>query len=112
MYERHNQPLISRKAFSRRMGLHLLVAFGLLCISLGVGILGYRIFENLSWLDSLLNAFMILGGMGEVAPLMTSGGKIFASLYALFSGMVFLVIAGILVAPVAHRLLHRMHLEQ
>jgi hypothetical protein len=112
MYERHNQPLISRKAFTRRLGLHFLVSMGLLVVSLGIGILGYRIFENLSWLDSLLNASMILGGMGEVAPLMTAGGKVFASLYALFSGMIFLVIAGILVAPVAHRILHRMHLEK
>ncbi len=112
MYERHNQPLLSRRAFARRMAVHLLVAFGLLVVSLGAGVLGYRGFEGLSWLDSLLNASMILGGMGEVAPLMTAGGKIFASVYSLFSGMVFLVVAGVMVAPVAHRILHRMHLDK
>ena len=112
MYERHNQPLIPRKAFLRRVAAHALLAFGLLTLSLGIGVLGYRGFESLSWLDSLLNASMLLGGMGEVSPLQTVGGKIFASFYSLFSGIVFLVVAGLLVAPVAHRILHRMHLEK
>jgi hypothetical protein len=112
MYERHNQPLISRNVFARRVALHTLLAIGLLSLSLGIGVLGYRGFEKLSWLDSLLNAAMLLGGMGEVSPLMTVGGKLFASFYSLFSGIVFLVVAGVLVAPVAHRILHRMHLEK
>jgi hypothetical protein len=112
MYERHNQPLIPRKAFFKRLGGHLLVALLLLVVSLGIGIMGYHGFEKLSWLDSLLNASMILGGMGPVNPILTDGGKIFASLYALFSGVVFLVVAGIVVAPVAHRIMHRMHLEK
>ena len=112
MYERHNQPLIPRKAFFKRLGGHILVAFLLLVVSLGIGILGYHGFEKLPWVDSLLNASMILGGMGPVNPILTDGGKIFASLYALFSGVVFLVVAGIVVAPVAHRIMHRMHLEK
>jgi hypothetical protein len=112
MYERHNQPLIPRGAFFKRLGGHVLVAFLLLVVSLGIGILGYHGFEKLPWLDSLLNASMILGGMGPVNPILTDGGKIFASLYALFSGVVFLVVAGIVVAPVAHRIMHRMHLEK
>jgi hypothetical protein len=112
MYERHNQPLIPRKVFVNRVAKHALLAFGLLTFSLAIGILGYRGFERLSWLDSLLNASMLLGGMGEINPLKTVGGKIFASFYSLFSGMVFLVVAGLLVAPVAHRILHRMHLEK
>jgi len=95
-----------------RVAAHSLLAFGLLTLSLGIGILGYRGFEGLSWLDSLLNASMLLGGMGEISPLLTVGGKIFASFYSLFSGIVFLVVAGVLVAPVAHRILHSMHLEQ
>ena len=112
MYERHNQPLISRKAFIRRMLTHTSLALGLVIVSLGAGILGYHFLENLPWIDSLLNASMILGGMGPVNALTTDAGKIFASLYALFSGMVFLVVAGLLVAPVAHRILHRMHLDK
>ena len=112
MYERHNQPLIPRKAFVRRVASHALLALGLLILSLGIGVLGYRGFEKLSWLDSLLNASMLLGGMGEINPLLTVGGKLFASFYSLFSGIVFLVVAGLLVAPVAHRILHRMHLEK
>ncbi len=112
MYERHNQPLIPRNAFLKRLGGHILVAFLLLVVSLGIGILGYHGFEKLPWLDSLLNASMILGGMGPVNPILTDGGKIFASLYALFSGVVFLAVAGIVVAPVAHRIMHRMHMEK
>lgn len=112
MYERHNQPLIDRKLFISRVAKHALLALGLLTISLAIGILGYRGFERLSWLDSLLNASMLLGGMGEISPLLTVGGKIFASFYSLFSGIVFLVVASVLVAPVAHRILHRMHLQK
>jgi hypothetical protein len=112
MYERHNQPLISRKAFLKRLLTHSLLAFGLLALSLGIGVLGYHLFEKLSWLDALLNASMILGGMGPVNPIVTDGGKVFASLYALFSGVIFLVVAGLLVAPMAHRILHRMHLDK
>ena len=112
MYERPNQPLISRKAFIRRMLTHTSLALGLVIVSLGAGILGYHFLENLPWIDALLNASMILGGMGPVNALTTDAGKIFASLYALFSGMVFLVVAGLLVAPVAHRILHRMHLDK
>ena len=100
MYERHYEPLIPRAQFYRRVLYHMLVAFGTLAVSLGIGILGYHLFENLSWLDSLLNASMILGGMGPVDLLHTAGGKWFASLYALFSGMIFLATAGIIVAPI------------
>ena len=112
MYERHNQPVLPRKAFLRRVIIHTSVASLILLVSLGIGLLGYHGFEKFSWLDSLLNASMILGGMGPVNPVLTNGGKVFASLYALFSGMVFLVVAGLLVAPVAHRILHRMHLDK
>jgi hypothetical protein len=111
MYERHNQPLLPRRQFYRRVGMHLLLATSLLTVSLGIGVLGYHLFENLAWLDSLLNASMILGGMGPVNPIITPWGKAFASFYALFSGVIFLVVASILIAPVAHRILHRMHLD-
>jgi hypothetical protein len=79
--------------------------------SLGIGILGYHHFEHLSWLDSLLNASMILSSEGPVTPLQTDAGKWFASFYALFSGVVFISVISILSAPIAHRLLHQFHLE-
>jgi hypothetical protein len=83
----------------------------IILFSLGIGVLGYHLTEGLPWLDALLNASMILGGMGPVDPIRTDAGKWFASFYALFSGMVLLVAAGVLIAPVFHRFLHRFHLE-
>ena len=82
----------------------------LLLVSLAIGMLGYHFFENLSWIDSLLNASMILGGMGPVSPLQTNAGKIFASFYAIYSGVILLASVGILIAPIFHRFLHRFHL--
>ena len=79
--------------------------------SLTLGVLGYHLLEGLPWLDALLNASMILGGMGPVDALRTDGGKLFASIYALYSGLVVLVAAGILLAPIAHRIMHRMHMR-
>jgi hypothetical protein len=111
IYERRSEPLLPRRQFYRRLARHALVALGLMAGSLGIGILGYHLAEGLSWLDALLNASMILGGMGPVAELRTPAGKLFASFYALFSGAVFLGMAGIVIAPLAHRLLHRLHLE-
>jgi hypothetical protein len=111
MYERHSEPLIPVRLFFRRLILHALLALGITGAALGIGILGYSATEGMSFLDALLNASMILGGMGPVDALHTTAGKWFASFYALFAGMVFLVIAGILVAPVAHRVLHWMHLD-
>ena len=112
MYEHHFQPLLSIREFLLRMFKHGLLAFALMAGSLGIGILGYHFFENLSWLDALVNASMILGGMGPVNPLQTTAGKFFASFYALYSGMVFLIIVGILLAPVVHRFLHHFHLME
>jgi hypothetical protein len=112
IYEHRTEPLLPRHRFYRRLFRHALVAFALMASSLGLGVLGYHYTEGLSWLDSLLNASMILGGMGPVAVLHTPAGKLFASFYALFSGAVFLGMAGIVIAPIAHRLLHRLHLEE
>ncbi len=111
MFEHRRQPLLPRAAFLRRMGRYAAAAFLLVGISWLIGILGYHLLEGMSWIDSTLNAAMILGGMGPVNPLRTDAGKLFASIYALFSGMVFLVSVAILLAPVVHRLLHRFHLE-
>lgn len=111
MYEHHTDPLLPRRQFVLRLLGHALVAGLALLVSLAIGILGYHSLVGLSWLDSVLNAAMILGGMGPVDPIVSAAGKWFAAFYALFSGVIFLVIAGIVIAPVAHRLLHRLHLE-
>ena len=111
MYEHRSQPLLPRPLFVRRVLGHVLTALVVIVGSLLIGILGYRFAEGLSWLDSLLNASMILGGMGPADTLHTTAGKFFASFYALFCGVVFLAVAGIFLAPMVHRLLHRMHLE-
>ncbi|MEP7133918.1 MAG: hypothetical protein ABI904_03190 [Chloroflexota bacterium] len=110
MYEHHKQPLASHKVFVARVGRNGLIGALLLLFSLGVGMLGYHVLENLSWIDSLLNASMILGGMGPVTPLQTNAGKIFASFYAIYSGVILLASVGILIAPIFHRFLHRFHL--
>ena len=83
----------------------------LIGISLGIGILGYHYTNNLSWLDSLLNASMILTGMGPIDPLINDGAKWFASFYSIFSGVVFLSIVAVFLAPIVHRFLHKFHLD-
>jgi hypothetical protein len=111
MYEHRNQPLLPRPAFLLRLASHVAIAIGIIFGSLLMGILGYHFLEGLPWIDSLVNASMLLGGMGPVDTLHTNAGKLFASFYALYSGMVFLVAVGIIFAPVFHRLLHHFHLE-
>ena len=111
MYEHRSQPLLPRSLLLRRSLGHGLLAFSLVLVALGIGLVGHHLTDGLPWLDALLNASMILGGMGPVNELRAAGGKLFASAYALFSGMAFLAAAGIVVAPLAHRLLHRLHLE-
>lgn len=110
-YENCDEKLISRAAFLRRLG-H---SFGVICILIGIslfiGMLGYRNLESLSWTDSFLNASMILGGMGPVDTMRTEAGKIFAGIYALYSGLAFLVLASLLFGPVAHRILHSFHYD-
>ena len=110
-YEHKSEPLLPLRQFASRMIAHVSVGLLVISGSLGLGVLGYHHFEHLPWLDALLNASMILGGMGPVDPVRTAGGKAFASFYALFAGVIFLVVVGIMLAPAAHRLLHRLHLE-
>ena len=110
MYEHHRQPLASRKVFARRLALNGLIGMLLLAFSLVIGMLGYHFLESLSWIDSLLNAAMILGGMGPVSDMQTNAGKIFASFYAIYSGVILLASVGILIAPIFHRFLHYFHL--
>ena len=110
MYEHHRASLLPRSAFVRRVARSAALACGLVFGSLVVGVAGYHFFGRLSWLDALLNASMILTGMGPVDPIGSTAGKLFASTYALFSGVAFLTIVAVLFAPVVHRFLHRFHL--
>lgn len=110
MYEHHNQPLASRKRFMQRQFNHFLIVLAIIGGSLAIGMLGYHQFEGLPWIDAFLNSAMLLGGMGQVAVLTTIAGKIFAGVYALYSGIVFLIVAGVLFAPAFHRMLHHFHL--
>jgi hypothetical protein len=111
MYERRQQPMLPRPAFMRRVARSVGVSTTLLGASLGIGVVGYHTIAGLDWVDAILNASMILTGMGPIAPLPSTSAKLFASAYALFSGVVFVVTAGLVVAPVAHRFLHRFHVE-
>jgi len=111
MFERRSEPLLDRKQFFHRLGRHLLLAVGVLSLAWGLGIAGYHGIVGQAWIDAVLNSAMILAGMGPVDPIHTDAGKLFASFYALFSGIVFLVAAGVLVAPLFHRVLHHFHLE-
>ena len=111
MYERHREPLIPRRAFVGRVARHALSAVILFIATLSAGMAGYHWLEGLSWVDAYLNAAMILGGMGPVAELHTSAGKLFAGSYALFAGIVFLASVSVVLAPIVHRAMHRFHLK-
>jgi len=112
MFEHRSKPLLPRPAFYRRLARS--AAIGLLVITgaLGIGMVGYRVLESMSWVDAFVNAAMILSGMGPVSSLQTTAGKIFAGSYALFSGLAFLTSLGIFFAPVFHRFLHKFHLAE
>lgn len=111
VYESRKHRPISRRHFVRRLLLHALAASGLVLGSLWIGIAGYSHYEHLPWRDAFLNAAMLLGGEGPVESPRTEGGKLFAGLYALYAGLVFLVAIAIVIAPVVHRLLHKFHWE-
>jgi hypothetical protein len=111
LLEHSSGPLLPRKAFLRRLAISLLTGIVLIFVALGIGMLGYHGFEKMSWIDAFANAAMILSGMGPLGPLSTSSGKLFAGFYALFSGIFFIAVAGIVMAPAVHRFLHRFHLE-
>ena len=110
-YESKHQPLLSRRAFARRMARNCGMAGLLIGLSLFGGMAGYRYFEGMDWIDAFANASMILSGMGPLTPLETRGGKLFAGLYALYSGLALIAVTGIIFAPIVHRLLHRFHME-
>ena len=111
MYEHRKSPLLPWPAFLARVALHAGIGALIILVCLGVGMLGYHYFEGMPWIDAFANAAMILSGMGPFGPLQTYSGKLFAGLYALFSGLAFITTAGIILAPVAHRLIHKFHLD-
>ena len=110
MFEHRRESLLPRQAFARRVGWHLAIASGLVALALGFGVLGYHWIGELPWIDALVNASMILGGMGPVDRIESSAGKLFASFYALFSGLLFVGVASLVVAPFVHRIMHRLHI--
>jgi hypothetical protein len=112
MYEPKTHPPIPRKRFVRRVLLHAAAAFVLLLVSLMLGMAGYEYFEQLPWRSAFLNSAMLLGGMGPVDAPRTDGGKLFAGLYALYAGLVFLVVAALILTPIVHRVMHKFHWEQ
>ncbi len=109
MYEHHQKPVLPLAQFLRRVARHGGVSALIILLSLWIGTAGYHYFAGLGWVDSLLNASMILTGMGPVSTLTTDAAKLFASFYALYSGIVFLAATGVFFAPFLHRVLHRMH---
>lgn len=110
-YEHRAQPVIPAHQFLIRLAHSGIIALALIAVSLFVGMVGYRILEGLSWIDAFLNAAMLLGGMGPVNTPVTFGGKLFAGVYALYCGLAVILAAGVILAPVAHRVLHRFHME-
>jgi len=110
-FEHRREALLPPRAFAFRLARHTMFAAVIVVGSLCLGIVGYHLFEGLTWLDALLEASMILSGMGPVHELRTTAGKLFASFYALFSGVAFITTVGVLFAPVFHRFLHKFHLD-
>jgi hypothetical protein len=110
--ERKHDRLLSRRQFARRMALAIGFAAGILAFALTLGTLGYHFVAKFSWIDSFLNASMILTGMGPVGEIRTTAGKLFASCYALFSGMIFITVVAVTLTPLLHRLLHKFHIDE
>ena len=111
-YERVNHRLLPWPQFLERAVVHASVAFAGVAIVVFIGTAGYHLLAHLPWVDAFLNASRILSGMGPVDKLETDGAKIFAALYAMFSGLVFIALMGVVLAPWAHRILHRMHMAE
>ena len=110
-FEHRAQPVIPTHRFMVRLAHSGLIALGLISVSLFIGMFGYHTLEGLSWIDAFLNAAMLLGGMGPVNPPTSFGGKLFAGLYSLYCGLAVIFVAGVILAPIAHRFLHRFHME-
>jgi hypothetical protein len=111
-FERKSDQLLKSGPFYLRLFKHMWIAFGLVILSIGFGASCYRAMEEMSWVDAVYNASMILTGMGPVSKLENDSTKIFASLYAIYGGVILLAITGIVLAPIAHRILHLFHLQE
>ena len=112
MFEHHTEPLLTRRQFAFRLLRHGRIAGGVLLFSLVIGTIGFHWLALQEWIDAFLNSSMLLGGMGPIGEIKTTPGKLFASFYALYAGIVFIASSGILLAPVLHRILHKVHLEE
>lgn len=112
MFEDKRQPLIPPARFVRRIALSIALAGAIAAVALSIGVLGYHFIAGLPWIDALLDASMILGGMGPVSPLKSDAAKLFASAYALFSGLVFISVVAVTLAPIMHRILHKFHIDE
>jgi len=112
MYEHHTQPLLTTRQFVIRLLRHGGIAGGILLFSLAMGTIGFHWLALQEWIDAFLNSSMLLGGMGPIGEIKTTTGKLFASLYALYAGILFIASSGLLLAPVLHRIMHKVHLEE
>jgi hypothetical protein len=112
MFESRGHRLVSSHVFAWRMFMTLLLTFAIIAAALSIGVVGYHYLARFSWVDSILNASMILGGMGPVGELPNDDAKLFASAYAIFSGLVFISVMGLMLGPLAHRMLHKFHLDE
>lgn len=112
MFEHRSKPVIPLNNFAQRMLKFVTTGLCFVSVSLLIGVLGYRYTEGMSWIDALLNASMIAGGMGPVDPLKTVGGKLFASAYAVYSGLLLIGVSGLMLAPIFHRIMHKFHHEK
>jgi hypothetical protein len=111
MFEHKSQPLLPRRQFLQRMVAAIGVTLAIIAASLAFGMAGYHFLGGLPWIDALLNSAMILTGMGPVDPMQSTGGKLFATVYALYSGVAFLSMMAVLLAPIIHRAMHKFHLD-
>ena len=111
MFERHHQELLPRREFIRRLSWSVGLGLVLVAFSLTLGILGYHWLCGLPWIDAFLDAAMILSGMGPMSPIVTTTGKLFAGIYAIYCGIALIGTTGVIFAPVIHRALHKFHLE-
>ena len=112
MYERHRERILPRRKFVGRVANHFIAAVLVVGAALAIGVVGYHVLAGLPWVDATLNAAMILGGMGPVGdPLPNDAAKLFAAGYALFSGLIFIGVLGVVLAPFVHRMMHRFHLD-
>lgn len=111
MYEKRHESLVSKAVFYKRVATSIIWGLTAIAVAQFIGMLGYHFYENMSWIDAFVNAAMILSGMGPLSPLKSTAGKLFAGCYALFSGLTFILIIGIIFAPIIHRFFHKFHLD-